>query len=169
MLSQKCTFTVLLICPNSFTTPYVRGSQPGIAPAEGTPQPWEGNITRQPKARHGQLLSSDSKRYLFALKCKPGKHFLLYRCFSLWYSRRYQTCHWVPRILFTVMVLISGGLKQPDFGYCLVLLCVWETCSSSLLDVSSQKYVGIHRICSLFVCSHLRLLNRNAFNASSYG
>lgn len=58
-----------------------------------------------------------------------------------------------PLIVFTVMLLISGGLKQSDFGYCLVLFWVYETCSSSLLDVISQKYLGVHRICSLSPCS----------------
>lgn len=168
MLSQKCTFTVLLIFLNGFRTPHVRDTAAWELLLPKALLSRDRGTRQAARACHWPALSSDSERFLFTLKCKPGRHFSPYRCFSLWYSSRYQTCHWLPLILFTVMLLISGGLKQSDFGYCLVLFCAWErpVLHLYLMSAARNTYTFTAFVLSLCVL-YLRLLSTHVFNVSS--
>lgn len=106
------------------------------------------------RACHWPALSSDSKRFSFTLKCKPGRH-IFCRAGALVCGTqegiRLATDYQL--ILFTVMLLISGGLKQSDFGYCLVLFCAWERPVLRLYLMSAARNTHSQRLFSLCVFS----------------
>lgn len=99
-------------------------------------------------------LSSDSKRFLFTLKCKPGRHFPAIQVLSSVVPKQVSDLPLTTADSFHCCVTNQWWIKTIWFWLLSCsLLRMGKTCSSSLLNVSSQKYLHIHSVCSLCVCS----------------